>query len=656
MQFLGFTKTATSYRGWVAVVRSTGALRTGAVAGDFTVTIVDPADSTSTTTSVTESTQKPGLYYFDVSSVFLTANGVGSYGITVEVDITTSPKVTDSLGAILKVTSQDLDDLAVPGDEMDLLTATIQDITDDILDEPVALHQSVGTVGRNLTSIAAETTALVGSTSTTLRTGLTQADGFFDNMQVTVVGASGTVTRNVDAYRQTNGEIDLEALPFVPSSGDPVLILRRTGSVPVDSTAIATEVWSTALPGAFAANSAGERLATTDDRVDVAVSTRAAPGDQMDLAPATITGLVDDVWDEPVSGHQTAGTFGRNATSIATETAATGGSATTIQTNLTEADGFYDNMQVVVINSAGTAVRNIDAYRQTNGEIDVVALPFTPSASDPVIILRRTGSVPADAASIATAVWDEATSSHTTAGTYGVAANTVAQETTAQVGSTSTTIRTSLTEADGFYTGMIVTVVNSSGTATRGINQYRQANGEIDVDALPFTPATSDPVIIHRRVQGVGASAAAIADAVWDETLADHAIVGSTGEALADAQAGGGGGGGSTEVVVLNGLLYNFNDFTATVATPNSGSAAARRIDISVDTNALGSGKIYIDTDLSFLYIEFGTSTVDADATSYRLYGGGPWAVATRGYEYISVYATADIPITIWGLDGTPDP
>jgi hypothetical protein len=205
---------------------------------------------------------------------------------------------TNSLDTTKLTTARadNLDDLdapissrAQPGDAMALTAAAV----DAVWDEPVAGHQTAGTAGRNITSIAAEATATAGSTATEIRTGLTQADDFYNNMQVVIVGAAGTVVRNIDDYSNVNGAITVSALPFTPSVGDPVIILRRTGSVPVDASSISTAVWSEALPGAFGANTAGERVATIDDTVgvnlDAAVSTRAVPGDEMDL----VAGAVD---------------------------------------------------------------------------------------------------------------------------------------------------------------------------------------------------------------------------------------------------------------------------------------------------------------------------------------------------------------------------
>jgi len=71
-------------------------------------------------------------------------------------------------------------------------------------------------------------------------------------------------------------------------------------------------VWATILPGTYPVDSAGERLATIDTRVDVAVSTRAAPGDAMALTPSERASLAVRVWDELLPGAHAPGTAGAN--------------------------------------------------------------------------------------------------------------------------------------------------------------------------------------------------------------------------------------------------------------------------------------------------------------------------------------------------------
>ena len=76
-------------------------------------------------------------------------------------------------------------------------------------------------------------------------------------------------------------------------------------------------------------------------------------------------------------------------------------SSTTVQTNATQTDDFFggaaqgDNMLLLVVNAAGSAVRRITDYAQANGEFTVdPAFPFTPADSDPVVVLNLLAGVP----------------------------------------------------------------------------------------------------------------------------------------------------------------------------------------------------------------------------------------------------------------------
>jgi hypothetical protein len=78
-------------------------------------------------------------------------------------------------------------------------------------------------------------------------------------------------------------------------------------------------------------------------------------------------------------------------------TVAAGGSATEVRTDLTQADGFWNNMVMIVedVGGAGERVaRNIDNYTNANGALYVFGgLPFTPASGDKVYIVARTGSL-----------------------------------------------------------------------------------------------------------------------------------------------------------------------------------------------------------------------------------------------------------------------
>lgn len=105
-----------------------------------------------------------------------------------------------------------------------------EDIAALVLDEGLTAHLLAGTLGEAMSalrSLQVMATAVVaaGSTTTSVRTTLAQADGYWDGHDVTIVMAGGPVARRIDGYLQTNGEIvPVGALPAAPSPGDQVLV------------------------------------------------------------------------------------------------------------------------------------------------------------------------------------------------------------------------------------------------------------------------------------------------------------------------------------------------------------------------------------------------------------------------------------------------
>lgn len=133
-----FTRTVDGLRGWFRVQEASGKPRTGIASGDFTVTVVDPANATTTSPVVAESI-KPGLYYFDILSPFLVGGGIGEYGVLVEVDTTGAPKVRATFSRALKVNTKGFEDVGTG--------ATPADIADAVWDEVLSGHLGAGAAG-----------------------------------------------------------------------------------------------------------------------------------------------------------------------------------------------------------------------------------------------------------------------------------------------------------------------------------------------------------------------------------------------------------------------------------------------------------------------------------------------------------------------------
>ena len=264
------------------------------------------------------------------------------------------------------------------------------------------------------------------------------------------------------------------------------------------ATEVAGAVWEEALPGGHPPGSSGERLATTDDRVDAAVSTRAAPGAAMTLTAGervavgaqadvqlsaahgagswegpSLGAVADAVWDEPLAGHAGLGTAGAELAAKAEPSD--------------------------VLAQAGAA---LVAYGPAT-PADLVPIPAAVDAQ--LSGTHGAGSWQAPSAGlVAGAVWDEAAAGHAAPGSFGAEVQTHA---------TPAEVRAQAVLALGDYDA-------ADGADIAGIP------GDVDLQLSALHGAGSwedDPV--------------ALADAVWDEALAGHAGAGSAGKALEDARA-----------------------------------------------------------------------------------------------------------------------
>lgn len=185
----------------------------------------------------------------------------------------------------------------------------------------------------------------------------------------------------------------------VPATGLSALIqIRRvdTGAIVVAST-VMTEVgdgWYKFVQAAF--DDSLQYVA----RLDGSVSVSAQEQFQAAAAPegedrATIANSVDA---ELTAQHGAGAWTSATAITVArSTTVAAGSTATEIRTPLTEADGYWVNMILVIDDVSGSGnriARNIDRYTLLNGALSTFeGLPFTPTPGDPVHILAMTGSL-----------------------------------------------------------------------------------------------------------------------------------------------------------------------------------------------------------------------------------------------------------------------
>lgn len=135
-------KVGTDYLFTFGVKSGSGAPRTGLATGDFAINIRNPANSASQGTPVAIIEIGGGQYRFSILGTFTTANGAGEYGVDVE--LTTAP--VDFFATTVEFHLRDLDDLAQPGDAMDLVADAVDAaaIATDAIDADAIAAGAIG--------------------------------------------------------------------------------------------------------------------------------------------------------------------------------------------------------------------------------------------------------------------------------------------------------------------------------------------------------------------------------------------------------------------------------------------------------------------------------------------------------------------------------
>ena len=244
-----FTKDTEGFRAFFTVIQSNGSLRTGLVAGDFTVTAVEPALAGTNTPTVSEVGVVPGLYTFLIPASFLGTYGIGDYGVLVQIDTfagpSGAPNVRTAISQNLKVSEKDFNDIpdAAAISNIQSSLTTIENKV-DIIDLNVdAIFESI---------LSAEYSIVGGSglTANSIPTDSSFPDDTYNGQLAIVISSIGTdpviLARTISDY-SADGTFTLSPdLPFTPSDGDRFLVVSRTATASVDNNAVAQAVWTVA--------------------------------------------------------------------------------------------------------------------------------------------------------------------------------------------------------------------------------------------------------------------------------------------------------------------------------------------------------------------------------------------------------------------------
>jgi hypothetical protein len=293
-------------------------------------------------------------------------------------------------------------------------------------------------------------------------------------------------------------------------------------------------------------------------------------------ATADSAALVDSIWDEPLTGatHNVSNSSGRRlrgASGDAVGGAVVVGTApttTVFDTDLTAADDVY-NDQLLVMTSGTTAgqARPIQDYANTSGVI-TLAEPLTvaPSNTDTFEIHPAHIHTVADISSaVADSVWDELIAGHAVAGSTGEVISDILTDTNATLDAKLDTIITDTNElqTDWVNGGRLDLILDAILADTAALDTDLTAvladtnelqtdwvnGGRLDLlidQILNDTNELQTDWVDGGRLDllldlaaATNPTAAAIADAVWDELTADHQTAATTGKALTDASSAG---------------------------------------------------------------------------------------------------------------------
>lgn len=387
--------------------------------------------------------------------------------------------------------------------------------------------------------------ANVGSPTTAVNLSATNIDP--DQVVASVTGAVGSVTGAVGSVTGAVGSVTGNVGGNVTGS---------VGSVTgLTNATIADAVWdedATAhqTQGTFG-QAIGDPGADTDTiwalantNLDAAVSSRLSTAGY--TAPPSAASVADAVWDEAQADHVAVGSFGITASEIAdilVDTAEIGAAGAGL-TNINLPNQTMDIVGNITGSLSGSVGSVTGAVGSVTGNVggNVVGSVASVTAGVTVTTNNDKTGYALSAAGV-DAIWDEATAGHTTAGTtgkalidagsagdpwstavpgaYGAGTAGFILGTNLDVASSTLATAAALTTVDDFLDTEVAAILAAVDTEVAAI--------KAKTDNLPAAPAATGDI----------PTAAAVADAVWDEILAGHLGVGSTGEALNAAGAAG---------------------------------------------------------------------------------------------------------------------
>lgn len=357
--------------------------------------------------------------------------------------------------------------------------------------------------------------------------------------------------------------------------------------------------------GSFASGAIDANAMSTDAITSVELSSSAAD----EIAAA--------VWDLATSGHSSSGSFGEVVQTSLRAGTAQGGTTNTItlDSGASSSNSFY-NDQIIRI-SSGTGANQSRVISAYNGTSKVATVSsnwvVTPDNTSKFVIQAFGVSTASTPSAIATAVWEEATSAHTTAGTFGQSQQPVRSGTAQGGGSTTITLDSGASSSNSYYNDTLVLITGGTGAGqARGITNYVGSTKVATVTSAWITnPDNTSVFVIYPFAFGAASSPSTIAAAVWDLSRTGHSNSGSFGEGVSSVQ---GNVTGSVNGNVDGDISGNVNGSVGSIAS--GGIVAASFATDSITNTALAASAV---TEIqSGLATSTSISTLSSDVASIQ--------------------------------------
>ena len=561
--------------------------------GRVDISLIEGIDATSQLTDAAEIGAENAINSAEPidSNVVNWAGSAVSNGTTSGMPVVDSQAISDSTTAANNVEAN-IDSLdvavstrAVPGDEMDIAATTEDNIVDKVWDEAQADHLTAGSTGKSLAdgaSSAGEVTLADNAANKQI-----VAEGVLEtpaNKLATDIdgGVNTTLIEGTDATDQIESSSEVGAAAAINSAepidsnvvnwnGSSVSNGATSGYPVVDAQAISDST--------VTANSVEANI----DNLDATVSSRAIPGDTMDITTAAKDDIVDKTWDEAQADHLTAGSTGESLNEASQNTG-----------NVTLADNVA-NKDIISESVLTTPANKLDT--DANGRVDVSLIEGT-DATDVLETTSETGATNAISISepIDTNVthWDSsAVSTGTTSGHPVVDAQAISD---------------SIGAADDVEANIDNLDTTVSSRAIAG-------------DAMDITTAAKDDVV----------------DRTWDEAQTDHVTAGTTGKSLADGASGGGGDvtladSAANKLIIAEGVLETPAN---KLVTDTDG-----RVDTSLIEGVDATDQIENSSQIGAAAAITAAEPVDANVTNWA--GDSVSVGTTSGHPVVDAQAISD--------------